>query len=540
MGWPVTINGNTYNASDFEPYGYVTNFPAILSDLATVAAAIASAADGIVVGALDVSGDGATATVYDTTSYVSGVGGTYFFDFKNASGTQRHGASIRTDATTGTNGAEVADLIISTMRAGTLTDAWRVSGAGALTPATDDGAALGDATHLISDLYLASGAVIYWTNDGTLTHSSNLLTLAGVDLEIAGNLTVGGDAVITRASLETAPDIRRNRIVNPCMQISQENGNTAGTTNLYYPADQWLVGYTCDGAISVARVASATPEGAVYRLRYTVVTADASIGAAQALTCVQVLEGSKVADFLFGTSAAKSGIIRFGIKAPAGTYGVSIRNAASDRSFVAEITISSGEANTDVVKEVPFTGDITGTWQTGDVSSWLFGIILAAGSDRQGSTGWQAGNKTTTANQSNGMSSNTNVFEIFDVGLKMDVDGIGQYGAFEVPDPAQELRACQRYYEKVTSGSGQMFSTTVAIIICPLLAAKRTASVTATILTAGNVYTGSSPSPPASLSFPAAAGSSFSANFNLTGAIGSAGGGAIWVDGGIISVSAKM
>lgn len=47
MGFPVTINGNTYAESDFAPFGYVTNFPAIMSDLAAVAPAIQSAASSI-------------------------------------------------------------------------------------------------------------------------------------------------------------------------------------------------------------------------------------------------------------------------------------------------------------------------------------------------------------------------------------------------------------------------------------------------------------------------------------------------------------
>jgi hypothetical protein len=36
----------------------------------------------------------------------------------------------------------------------------------------------------------------------------------------------------------------RNRIVNPAMQISQENGNAVGSTNSYYPADQWVMRFS--------------------------------------------------------------------------------------------------------------------------------------------------------------------------------------------------------------------------------------------------------------------------------------------------------
>lgn len=43
-GFPVTINGITYTSAMFSSYGYVTNFPAILNDLAAVAAGIAAVA----------------------------------------------------------------------------------------------------------------------------------------------------------------------------------------------------------------------------------------------------------------------------------------------------------------------------------------------------------------------------------------------------------------------------------------------------------------------------------------------------------------
>lgn len=51
---------------------------------------------------------------------------------------------------------------------------------GALVPASSDGAALGTTSLLWSDLFLASGSVINFNNgDITLTHSENILTMAG-------------------------------------------------------------------------------------------------------------------------------------------------------------------------------------------------------------------------------------------------------------------------------------------------------------------------------------------------------------------------
>lgn len=56
----------------------------------------------------------------------------------------------------------------------------------AIYPVTDDGLALGITnTNEWSDLFLASGAVINWDNgDGTITHSSNVLAIEGVEIGI--------------------------------------------------------------------------------------------------------------------------------------------------------------------------------------------------------------------------------------------------------------------------------------------------------------------------------------------------------------------
>ena len=70
-------------------------------------------------------------------------------------------------------------------------------------PSASDGAALGAAAIMWSDLFLASGAVINFNNgDVTLTHAANALSLAGGDLFLRG-----GNAIITKhttSSITTA------------------------------------------------------------------------------------------------------------------------------------------------------------------------------------------------------------------------------------------------------------------------------------------------------------------------------------------------
>lgn len=266
---------------------------------------------------------------------------------------------------------------------------------------------------------------------------------------------------------------RRNRMVNGDMRVSQENGTTAGTANGRYPVDQWAQYFvTSAGTLTVAQVASVTPAGSPNRLRATVTTADASLAAGEFWTLTQNLEGSNVADFRYGSASAKASVLRFGFKGPAGTYAVALHNSAGNRSFVALFTIASGDANTDTVQEIAIPGDTTGTWLTADgVIGVTLDIVLACGSTFQGTTGWQSGNILGTSGVSNGMATQGAVFELFDVGLRLDPDSTGVYGQYEVGDVHPVYRS-ERYVYKPTVdgsesyfGSGQAVSTTIASVV---------------------------------------------------------------------------
>lgn len=73
-------------------------------------------------------------------------------------------------------------------------------------PATSDGAALGSTTLMWSDLFLASGAVVNFNNgDVTLTHSADTLTLAGGVLVLpSAGLTVGSGVLTLAGNLSTS------------------------------------------------------------------------------------------------------------------------------------------------------------------------------------------------------------------------------------------------------------------------------------------------------------------------------------------------
>lgn len=261
----------------------------------------------------------------------------------------------------------------------------------------------------------------------------------------SGTLALTSDVTGKATTVET----RRQRIVNGDMRVSQENGTSSGTTNGYYPVDQWAqYRVTSAGTLTVAQVASVTPAGSPNRLRAAVTVADATLAAGEYWTLTQNLEGSNIADFQYGGAAAKASVLRFGFKGPAGTYAARVGNSAANRSFVALFTITAPQANTDTVQTISITGDTTGTWLTADgVIGITLEIVLACGSTFQGTTGWQSGLILGTSAVTNGMATGASVFELFDVGLKLDPDATGVYGQFEVVE-TDAVYSVRRYWRK--------------------------------------------------------------------------------------------
>lgn len=320
---------------------------------------------------------------------------------------------------------------------------------------------------------------------GDMLSTNNLSDVANSDtaLDNLGGTTVG-KAVFKAADESEAKEVlriqRKNYVINGAMMVSQENGSSAGTANDYYPVDLFRYLDDHDGAVSVAQVASVTPAGSPNRLRITVTTADTSIGATQVATIWHSIEGYRVADLMFGSVDARGLVLRFGVKAPAGTYCVSFRNGSKDRSYVAEFTIAGGEANTDVVKEIAIPGCDNGAWDIANGVGLRLSWVLAIGSTYQGSADtWLTSNTPGTSSISNFLDTIGNVFELFDVGLYEGTVAPD----FVVPDLYQELHHCKRYFETNTYGGTFMQGSSFANLYLPLSWQEKRATPTLTLLT---------------------------------------------------------
>jgi len=244
---------------------------------------------------------------------------------------------------------------------------------------------------------------------------------------------------------------RSNLVINGALNVSQENGNTEGTTDAYYAADQ-IYGRmaVASAAYGFARIANANLSGSQYRLRYRVTTAKASLVANDIAGVITRLEGQNVQDLGWSNIASqKDAVLSFGFNGPAGTYSIAVRNTPpSTHSFVASFTISAGQANTDTVQviKVPAPGALV-TWSVDNTPSIGLYVVLASGSTYLAPAGWNSGNFAGVTGMSNGLAA-VQSFKIWDIYFGADPDKTGVPPVFEVPDYQTELAKCMRYWQK--------------------------------------------------------------------------------------------
>lgn len=239
----------------------------------------------------------------------------------------------------------------------------------------------------------------------------------------------------------------RNLAVNPALQISQENGTTAVTTAGSYPADQWLTGSTVPFNSGLQTAAAGWNQ-----LYVSNISAKTSLAAGDLVYFSQPIEGVMVKDLGWGNATlAKPAVLCFDTHCTvAGTYCTSIRSSGTpDRSFVALFTLT---ANTWTTVQIPIPAQTGGTWNSDNTVGMRLDFSLAAGSTYVApAAGWNNGNYLGAPGMSNGIAGAGTWFYIRKIGLHLDPLATGVAPPFEVPDYGDDLAACKRYWQIVTS-----------------------------------------------------------------------------------------
>ena len=186
----------------------------------------------------------------------------------------------------------------------------------------------------------------------------------------------------------------KNRIINGAMVIDQRNAGAAISTHGLFVIDRFATALTGGSASGITVQQSTTvplSSGFTNSIVYTVGTGGA-VGASGSYGIQQRIEGYNFSDMLCGTASAKQFTLSFWVRSSlTGTFGVSFRNSAKDRTYIASYTINS--ANTWEYKTITITGDTSGTWLTNNgIGLDLFFDLGAGTASSTTANSWQAGN----------------------------------------------------------------------------------------------------------------------------------------------------
>lgn len=256
----------------------------------------------------------------------------------------------------------------------------------------------------------------------------------------------------------------KNRIINGAMMIDQRNAGAAVTTSASFPVDRFRLGFSMDGACSMQQVTDA-PTGFINSIRFTTTTADTNLGTSQSVLLQHRIEGNNVSDLGWGTANAQTVTLSFWTKSSlTGTFGGSIQNSASNRSYPFSYTISS--ANTWEQKSITIAGDATGTWLTDTNIGIRLVFSLGAGSSLVGTAGaWSSSDLVSSTGATSVIGTLNATWQITGVQLEKGSTAT----SFDYRPYGTELALCQRYYYKMVSptasekyfGSGFYYASTL-------------------------------------------------------------------------------
>ena len=246
--------------------------------------------------------------------------------------------------------------------------------------------------------------------------------------------------------------------VNGGFEVAQEfNGASVAVLNASkFVLDNWLLSVThptCN--IGGAQGIVTTPGASMLGMRSLVMTAAAAFSAPAAGSIVVVnnnIESSRAIRTQWGNVGARGITVGFWIFATIpGTVTLSARNGTTaTRSYLIDIVIAAANTWQYVVVTIP--GDTTsGAWfSTLNGIGISISLCFGVGSTLQGVSGaWQAGNFAATPATTNFFAASGNVVALscFVAILGSDLP-LSQRSQILMRPFSEELRLCQRYYEK--------------------------------------------------------------------------------------------
>ena len=270
-----------------------------------------------------------------------------------------------------------------------------------------------------------------------------------------GTLDIVGEVHITDATPIVASVIAdtsggfKNKIIGGNFSTNpwQYGTNFPAIGSGIYTADRFSyskVGSMVHTASKSADAPSAAQAGLYTGFSHSLVVTAAQTTLAAGDVCFfeQRIEGINAASFGFGQAGVRTITKSFWVKmAKTGVHCVAFRNAASNRSYVAEYTIIA--ANTWEFKSITIPVDTIGTWAYDNTIGLSLTFALAVGTNFQTTANtWQTGSFIATANQVNELDTVGNTFLINLTQLEPGSTAT----PFETRSVGQEQALCEWYY----------------------------------------------------------------------------------------------
>ena len=273
-----------------------------------------------------------------------------------------------------------------------------------------------------------------------------MMAYGQVNADVIGTSVAGSNLGAGNASLI------KSRIINGAMVIDQRNAGASLTavSGSSYSLDRWNLFASQASKFTVQQNAgSVTPP--VGFANYLGVTSSSAytVGSSELFVVGQAVEGFNIADLGWGTANAKTITISFQVYSSlTGTFGGSLRNSATTRSYPFSYTVST--ANTWTSVSITIAGDTSGTWLTTNGVGIYVYFSLGTGSTLNATAGaWIAGSYLSATGATSVVGTSGATFYITGVQLEVGSSATG----FEYRQYQQELALCQRYYQRFNCGA---------------------------------------------------------------------------------------
>ena len=327
----------------------------------------------------------------------------------------------------------------------------------------------------VNGVLQVSGTDYTATNGTSITLTTATIASDIVTIVAFGTFTVA-DTYTQSAANATFPlntsafFAGKNKIINGNMVIDQRNAGaskTIGNTETYW-LDRWSTNWSQASKATIQQVSDA-PNGFSNSLKITSSSA-ATIGSGDYFPLQQAIELANAANFAFGTAGALTTTLSFYVKSSlTGTFGGAIKNANNGATYSYPFTYTINSANTWERKTVAITAPTAGNWA---YYSLTVCFSMGMGSTYKGTAGtWASANYLSATGATDVLATNGATWQL--TGVQLEAGSVATAFQTATGTIQGELAACQRYYQRFSSGSdaystlsvfGIANSTTVAII----------------------------------------------------------------------------